>query len=352
MDIILPMYNEEKVVVRTVNNLLDITYKACTIIIVDDGSTDNSLSIVCSHFSGHPRIKIVHQENSGKSIALNKGVSASNSDIIVCIDADTLVKPDVLDKILPYFQDSTVAAVSGYVKVGNRTNLITCMQYIEYVTIQNFERLVFEPMNGILVVPGALGAFRRSVVIAMGGFKTDTLAEDCDITIRMLCNNYVIKNAPSAIAFTEAPDSTRMFIKQRVRWTVGMVQGLLKHGKELLTHSNKALAYLVIPYTWIFRILLPLLAPLADYYFIGGILAGTYGMLSYYLLFILVDAMVPAFIMVKREERAGVLKWILLQRFLLRHLTLLVFIQILMKYFRGNQKGWGKIPRTGNVELE
>lgn len=345
VDIILPMYNEEKVIAKTINNLLEIS---CNIIVVDDGSTDESLAIVRQHFSSHPRIKILQQENSGKSIALNKGVQASASDIIVCIDADTLVKPDVIDQILPYFLDEKVAAVSGYVRVGNRTNAITNMQYIEYITLQNFERQVFEPINGILVVPGALGAFRRSVVLAMGGFKTDTLAEDCDLTLRMLCQDYIIKNAVTAVSFTEAPDNTAMFIKQRIRWTVGMVQGLIKHGKKLMTNTNKGLAWIVLPYTWIFRIVVPAIAPIADYLLIGTCITGNFRLVPLYLVYVLLDGMIPAYILLKQREKPILLKWLPLQRFLLRHLMFCAFIQILGK----KHNGWSKIPRTGNAELE
>lgn len=345
VDIILPMYNEEKVIIKTINNLLEIS---CNIIVVDDGSTDESLAVAMQHFSSHPRIKILQQANSGKSIALNKGVQASASDIVVCIDADTLVKPDAIDQILPYFLDERVAAVSGYVRVGNRTNAITNMQYIEYITLQNFERQVFESINGILVVPGALGAFRRAVVLEMGGFKTHTLAEDCDLTLRMLCQNYIIKNAATAVSFTEAPDNTTMFIKQRIRWTVGIVQGLVKHGKKLITNTNKGLTWIVLPYTWVFRIVVPAIAPVADYLLIGTCITGNFQLVPLYLLYTLLDVTIPAYILLKQQEKPVLLKWLALQRFLLRHLMFCAFIQIMGK----NNNGWSKIPRTGNAKLE
>lgn len=228
VDIILPMYNEGKVIVKTIENLLAISYTDYSIIVIDDGSTDDSLAVAQAYFGDHPRVRIIHQANSGKSSALNRALNASQSDIIICIDADTLVRADVIEKIIPYFQDERVAAVSGYVKVGNKVNFLTNMQYIEYMTIQNHERAMFESVNGILVVPGALGAFRRAVINELGGFTSGALAEDCDITLRMLCRNYIIRNASDAESFTEAPHTAEMFFKQRVRWTVGLVQGLLK----------------------------------------------------------------------------------------------------------------------------
>lgn len=352
VDIVLPMYNEEKVVVNTIQNLLGITYPGFSIIVIDDGSTDQSYDVAKKHFGDHPRVQIIHQQNSGKSSALNRAMNSSTSDIIICIDADTLVKPDVIDKILPYFQDEKVAAVSGYVKVGNRVNSLTHMQYIEYLTIQNHERVIFERVNGILVVPGALGAFRRSAVNAVGGFTSEALAEDCDITLRMLCRNYVIRNASEAMSFTEAPDTAKMFFKQRVRWTVGLVQGLLKHAKQLAGQSNKALAYLVVPYTWLYRVILPFFIPLADYVFIYCyFILGIHESLKYYLACILIEIISSLFILIRKGERINPLMLIFLQRFY-RHMTFFTYLSIFVRWINGNLYGWGKIPRQGNVKLD
>jgi cellulose synthase/poly-beta-1,6-N-acetylglucosamine synthase-like glycosyltransferase len=352
VDIVLPMYNEETVVVKTIENLLGIAYADFSIIVIDDGSTDQSFEVVTRHFGEHPRVRIIHQPNAGKSAALNRAMNASDSDVILCIDADTLVKPNVIEKILPHFQDDKVAAVSGSVKVGNRVNPLTDMQYFEYLTIQNHERAIFESVNGILVVPGALGAFRRTAVKAVGGFTSEALAEDCDITLRMLCLNYVIKNASEAMSFTEAPDTAKMFFKQRVRWTVGLVQGLLKHAKRLSQQSNKALAYLVVPYTWIYRVILPFFIPLADYVFVYCyFILGNHDSLKYYLACILIEILSSLFILLQKGERVNPFRLILLQRFY-RHLTFFTYLHIFVKWLNGNLYGWGKITRQGNVKLD
>jgi len=352
VDIILPMYNEEKVVVKTIHNLLQICYPGLKIIVVDDGSLDNSYAVVMDHFGTDPRVKIIQQQNTGKSSALNRAMDVSESDIVVCIDADTLVNRDIIDKILPYFNDERVGAVSGYVKVGNRVNRLTEMQYIEYVTVQNYERKLFESVNGILVVPGALGAFRRSAVIDVGGFMVDTLAEDCDITIRMLCRNYVVRNASEALSFTEAPHITRLFLKQRVRWTVGLVQGLLNHFKMLLTHPNRALSMIVIPYTWLYRIILPMVLPVIDYFFFFTfVFLQQYELLNFYLSFLLLDLLITYFILREQREHANVLQLIVI-RFLYKHLTLATYLYIFSKWLNGNLYGWSKIPRQGSVKIE
>ncbi|NLR68639.1 glycosyltransferase family 2 protein [Chitinophaga varians] len=352
VDVLLPMYNEERVVVKTIENLLNIDYPGCNIIVVDDGSSDDSYQVACQHFGDHPRVRIVRQNNAGKSAALNRAMNLSESDIIVCVDADTLVRADIMDIILPCFQDKKVAAVSGYIRVGNKVNLLTHMQFIEYITLQNFERSVFEDVNGILVVPGALGAFRREVVKSLDGFTSKALAEDCDITLRMLCANYVIKNAAEAISFTEAPDTVNMFFKQRVRWTVGLVQGLLRYAGQLTRHPNKALAFIVLPYTWCFRIVLPFLVPLADYFFLAGyFLLGNHELLPVYLICMAAETFITGFILVSEKQRFNPLQLIFMQK-IFRHLVLFSYVCIFLRWTKGSLYKWNKIPRQGNVELD
>jgi len=352
VDILLPMYNEEKVILGTVSNLLNISYGNFSIIIIDDGSTDQSYELVRAHFEGHPRVRLIHQLNKGKSAALNNGLTFSRSDIVVCIDADTLVKPDAIDKIIPYFDVPETAAVAGYIKVGNRVNFVTEMQYVEYISVQNFDRMLFAPFNGVLVVPGALGAFRRSAVLAVGGFEQDTVAEDCDITIRLLCKGFTIENAPEAIAYTEAPSTLGTFIRQRVRWTIGLIQGLSKHRRQLARHRNQYLSYLIVPFTWIYRIALPFLSGWLDYYFICALfLPGSLQKAGYCLLFIAGEAAVNYFILRRSGESAGFMKLIFLQR-ILRHMTVLVWFSMLLRWFNGTLHGWNKIPRKGEVKLD
>jgi cellulose synthase/poly-beta-1,6-N-acetylglucosamine synthase-like glycosyltransferase len=268
VDIVLPMFNEEKVVSETIRNLLEIKYDNFSIIVVDDGSTDNSFDIVKKQFGGHPLVRLIHQPNEGKSAALNRATSISESEIVVSIDADTWVKPDAITNIIAYFTDDSVAAVAGHIKVGNRVNLLTDMQYFEYISIWDNDREISDKINGILIVPGSLGAFRRSAVNAVGGFKMEAIAEDTELTLRLLFNNYVIRNAKDAVAYTEAPDNLKMFFRQRIRWTSGLTQSLMKHNKKLVANSNRFLAYLILPYTWLFRVIFPFFLPIVDYYFL------------------------------------------------------------------------------------
>ncbi|WP_432328246.1 glycosyltransferase family 2 protein [Mucilaginibacter sp. P25] len=229
VDIVVPMYNESDVILKTLKSLSVINYSNFRVIVIDDGSTDDSLQLVERNFGQYDNFVILSQTNLGKAEALNNAISASTGEIIICIDADTLVKPNIINSFLPYFDNKDVAAVAGYVKVGNRINLITKIQNIEYVTNQNYVRSIFDSVNGILVVPGAVGAFRTSIIKQVGGYSSGTLTEDSDLTFRIIKRGFVIKNSLDAIGFTEAPATLKMFCRQRVRWIVGNLQVLTKY---------------------------------------------------------------------------------------------------------------------------
>ena len=351
VDILVPMYNEESVILETIRNLLEIKYDKLSIIVVDDGSTDNSFRIVKKYFGSHPLITLLRQPNGGKSSALNHAIKISNSDIAVTIDADTWVRPDAIRNILRYFRDPNVGAVAGHIKVGNRTNLLTEMQYFEYIAIWDNDRAFSDLVNGILIVPGALGAFRRSAVDAVGGFETTVIAEDTELTLRLLYNDYTIRNAADAVAYTEAPDNLRMFFRQRVRWTTGLTQGLVRHSAALSRH-RPALAWFILPFTWAFRVVLPLLLPLADYYFLYAWLwLGRQDTLVCWTAIILTEAMTNLFILSKNQERVSIFKLTLLQR-MYRHLLFFNYWFIFMKGVNGTLFSWGKVVKKGNLSLK
>jgi cellulose synthase/poly-beta-1,6-N-acetylglucosamine synthase-like glycosyltransferase len=352
VDIVLPMYNEETVVVDTISNLLRIEYGQFSIIVVDDGSTDDCYMRVKAHFDGHPQVRLVRQPNMGKSSALNRAVSLSHSEIVVSIDADTCVAPDAIRKIVAYFEDDRVAAVAGHIKVGNRVNLLTEMQYQEYIAIWDNDRAFSEIVNGILIVPGALGAFRRSAVNAVGGFRSEVIAEDTELTLRLLNQNYRIRNAADAVAYTEAPDNLRMFFRQRVRWTTGLTQGLVQHNKRLFGHSNGWLVYLILPFTWSFRLILPFLLPLIDYYFIYAyFLLKLYPSLTWWASILLAEGLTNAYLLRKNRENVRFFQLLVAQR-LYRHLLFCNYWVILLRRLNGTLFNWRKIPRKGNVRLD
>lgn len=355
VDIIVPMYNEEKVIVNTVANLLQVDYDCFNVIVVDDGSTDNSLNTLKRVYQHNPKVSIISQQNSGKAHALNRAIRYSTSDIIICIDADTMVRPDIIKQMLPYFADNRVAAVSGYVNVGNRNNIITATQYVEYITRQNYERIMFEAVNGIWVIPGAIGAFRRSVVNEVGGYCTGLLTEDNDITMKILCRDYLIKNAPAAVAYTEAPADMNMFFKQRSRWNTGLAQILVLYSKRMFQHTNKALFFLMLPYVWLYSLILPLLLPLLDYFMIYIYIRQPGEFMTWfpwYLSYVAIDIISCIWILIRSKEKLWLMLFTVFQRFFQRHLSLFVYFNMLLRFFKGNLTNWDKIVRYGSVKVE
>ncbi|MGE5264411.1 MAG: glycosyltransferase [Acidobacteriota bacterium] len=212
VSVIVPAYNEEKVISKSISALLATDYPDLDIIVVDDGSTDDTAQRLATDFGGNPRVRVFTKKNAGKSQALNFGIHRTRAEIIVAQDADTILRRDAIEKLVRHFANPHVAAVAGNAKVGNRTNLLTRWQALEYITSQNLDRRAFAILNCITVVPGAIGAWRRDLILRAGGFTRDTLAEDADLTLRILHLGYQIDYEDRAIAYTEAPDSVHAFV--------------------------------------------------------------------------------------------------------------------------------------------
>lgn len=351
-DIIVPMYNEEKVIINTINSILEIEYDNFNVVVIDDGSTDVGLDLLHKNFKDNPKVKILHQSNKGKSAALNHAIMNSDGEFVICIDADTLVRPDLINRLLPYFDDINVAAVSGNIRVGNRGKFITELQELDYIINPNYERSIFENLNSIMVVPGAIGAFRRSIILGLGGYASDTLTEDSEITLRILLNGYVIKNAFDVVGYTEVPASAEMFLKQRVRWKLGTIQVLIKYFRRSLTHPNIALRCVVIPYTWLYGVLLPLLTPLIDYLFVWSMFTNrliSYGIM--YLIFNLIDTLFCVIILKKNKKEIPNFFLLAFKRLCLRHLIWLTYFQIVPKFIRKDIYKWKKLTRYGTSEI-
>ena len=163
-----------------------------------------------------------------------------------------------------WFSDETIGAVAGNAKVGNRINLLTRWQALEYITAQNLERRALGALDCITVVPGAVGAWRRSALVKLGGFPTDTLAEDQDLTIAIQKAGYRAIFDADAVAWTEAPDTVAGLAKQRFRWSFGTLQCLWKHAEVTLRPRSGALGLVALPQAWLFQIVLGLISPFVD----------------------------------------------------------------------------------------
>jgi len=361
VSIIVPAYNEEVNAVRTVKSLLLQNYPRLEIIFVDDGSKDHTFKKVQEAFKQEANVHVYTKINGGKASALNFGISKASNDFVVCIDADTQLDTAAVTEMMQQFSGGdagSVGAVAGNVKVGNEINLITRWQSIEYITSQNFDRRAFDWLNCITVVPGAIGAFRKEAIIQAGGFTADTLAEDCDLTMRLHRNGYLVKNCTAAISYTEAPETLRQFLRQRFRWSFGVMQCFWKHRDAVFNPAFKNLGMVALPNILIFQIILPFLAPLADVILVLSLIASGLGIIQadvtnivlYYFIFTLVDIAGAALAFAFEKEDYKKLLWMLPQRLVYRQLMYYILIKSFNKAIKGELQGWGVLKRTGNVK--
>jgi cellulose synthase/poly-beta-1,6-N-acetylglucosamine synthase-like glycosyltransferase/peptidoglycan/xylan/chitin deacetylase (PgdA/CDA1 family)/spore germination protein YaaH len=366
--IIVPAYNEERVIVSTVLSLLTQEYGGdLNIIVVDDGSPDETFNVVTREFGDDPRVTSFRKENGGKASALNFGIARARGEIIVCLDADTQFTPSTVTNLVAPMHDPKVGAVAGNAKVGNRHNMVTRWQALEYVTSQNLERRAFAVLNAITIVPGAVGAWRKAYVQAVGGFSDDTLAEDQDLTWALGEEGVRVTYADDAIAYTEAPDTLRTLIRQRFRWSFGTLQSVWKHKKITFRPKYGALGMIAMPNVWVFQLFYTAISPLADMLFAWSLasvviaryqhgdryaLSNLEDVLKLYVIFLVVDwlAAVVAFLMEPGEEKA--LTWlVLIQRFVFRQTMYWVVVRSIAAALRGHVVGWGKLERKGMTLL-
>lgn len=371
VSIIVPAYNEEVNAVGSVQSLLKGDYPNYEIIFVDDGSIDQTYQRVSTAFDGNPKVRVFTKPNGGKASALNYGILQSKADFVICIDADTKLKKDAVSRLMEHFGENKnnegkklrhmteegmsgkgiVGAVAGNVKVGNEVNMLTRWQSIEYISSQNFDRKAFAYLNAITVVPGAIGAFRKKAIEDAGGFTTDTLAEDCDLTVRILRCGYIIDNDNRAIAMTEAPETLKMFLKQRFRWSYGVMQTFWKNRDALLNWKYRWLGYVALPNILIFQYIIPFVIPLADFFMLVGLLTGNASKIAgYYLVFMLVDLLVALLAFSFEKEKLTKLVWLIPQRLIWRWLTWSVLFRAVRRALKGELQHWGVLKRTGNVK--
>jgi len=257
ISIIIPAYNEEKVIAKTIESTMEIDYPQKEIIVVDDGSKDNTLRIAKSY--EQDKVKVLHKENGGKASALNYGLTFARGEIIAILDADTIVGKSSLKEIAKIFaDDENIAAVAGNVKVRNKVNWLTWCQALEYVAGLQIARRAFDMFGAITIVPGALGSFKKSVLLEAGGYDKETIVEDFDATVKVLKSGMIVKGTTKSVAYTEAPKSIIDFYKQRKRWYRGNLQVLFKHRDALTNPRFGFLQKLAFPYMALSMIVLPI----------------------------------------------------------------------------------------------
>jgi cellulose synthase/poly-beta-1,6-N-acetylglucosamine synthase-like glycosyltransferase/peptidoglycan/xylan/chitin deacetylase (PgdA/CDA1 family)/spore germination protein YaaH len=367
VSVIIPAFNEEKVIATTIERILASDHPELSVIVVDDGSRDATAEIVDREFGADRRVVLVRIPNGGKANALNTGLTHARGEVVVALDADTQFASDTIPRLVRWFHDPAVGAVAGNAKVGNRINIVTRWQALEYIVSQNLERRALAALDTLTVVPGAVGAWRRSVLEELGGFTASTLAEDQDLTIAIQRAGYRVLFDASAIAWTEAPSTMRGLAKQRFRWAFGTLQCLWKYRAMTFNPRYGALGLIALPQAWLFQIFLTALAPLADLMLVWQLLfqsiaylehgaefsnTNLYTVAVYYGVFTAVDllAAIVGFSM-ERREKWSLTWWLILQRFGYRQIMYYVLVRSISTALRGRFVGWSKLERTGTVKI-
>ncbi len=370
--VLIPAYNEEKVIERTIRAALNSDYPNLRVIVIDDGSKDRTLEVARNAFRAEAaggKVLILGKPNSGKAEALNFGIEhIGDADLFVGIDADTIIAGDAISRLVPHFINPKVGAIAGNAKVGNRVNLWTRWQALEYITSQNFERRALDVLGAVSVVPGAIGAWRVSAVREAGGYHVDTVAEDADLTMALLRLGYRVEYEDMALAYTEAPTNANGLMRQRFRWSFGILQAVYKHRGVMAREG--ALGWVALPNIWIFQILLPLVSPLIDIMFAVGTIwyliqkhyhpdstdpASFHKLVLFFFAFLVIDfvASAIAFALERRrpddKEDVWLLSQVWLQRFAYRQLFSIVLFKTLKRALEGRKFAWDKLERTAAV---
>jgi len=364
--VMIPAYNEEAVIERSIRTVLASTDVRIEVIVIDDGSKDRTSEIVRDAFAGDPRVRLLTLENGGKARALNRGLDLATGEIVIALDADTQFEPTTIARLGRWFGDPKLGAVAGNAKVGNRVNLVTRWQALEYITAQNLERRALASLNAMTVVPGAVGAWRLEAVRSVGGYPDDTLAEDQDLTIAIQRAGWKVHYDQFAVAWTESPENFKGLAKQRFRWAYGTLQCLWKHGTIIGRGKPRGLAWIGLPQAIVFQIVLAAISPIIDLALIVSfaltwLAVEQHGwdqtqhsiekMLAYWLIFTAIDLLsaIVAFALERREKWS--LLWLLIpQRIGYRQVMYYVVLKAITQALRGPLVGWGKLQRTGRVQ--
>ncbi|MGC1212758.1 MAG: bifunctional polysaccharide deacetylase/glycosyltransferase family 2 protein [Micromonospora sp.] len=350
--VIVPAYNERETIAAAVRSLAAGTHPGVEVLVVDDESDDGTADEV--ERLGLPNVRVVRVPGGGKAAALNAGVALARHDLLVMVDADTVVEPDAIHRLVQPFADSRVGAVAGNVKVGNRRRLIGRWQHIEYVIGFSLDRRLYDTLHCMPTVPGALGAFRREAVQAAGGLSRATLAEDTDLTMGIHRAGWRVVYEETAVARTEAPSTLPELWRQRYRWSYGTMQALWRHRRSMIERGPSGrFGRRGLPFIALFSVLLPLLAPVVDIFAVYGLFFLDRVETAVAWLALLAIQVITAILAFRLDREPLRPLWALpLQQFVYRQVMYLVLVHSVVTALSGGALKWQKLRRTGEVAAQ
>ena len=356
VSILIPAYNEEKDIESLLRTLFEQTYKNMEIVVINDGSTDNTRSIL-EPYANQGKIRLLNlgPPNLGKYAALNAGIKIAKGEIIVVVDADGLLERDAVANMLVPFADPNVMSVSGNIRVANPVNILTRCQALEYVRDINIPRRAFDLLNIALVVPGPLGAFRRSVAMYVGEYDPDTVTEDFDITVKVQKardgRQVASRNVTNAVAYTEAPERLSDLIRQRRRWYGGMAQTYWKHRRYRMWRGSGVYSRVGVPYLFYSLFIIPVLELFMFGVTLIGLVVDPIGIIIAYVIFTVMETMTSILgVMLDHADWRLVL---LSPLYVIGYRQLLDFIRV-YSYIEASRGrlGWERAQRFGDTSIK
>jgi len=355
VSIIVPVYNEGVTLKNSIKSLLNLDYKNYEIIIVNDGSTDDSKEIAESFVGYQPgvynkiKVQLINKANSGKAKALNAGIQYSQAEFVLCMDGDSILSPVTLKNAIRHFADENVGAVAGNVKIQNRKKWLTDLQALEYVEGLNLARSAQGHIRMVNIIPGPIGIFRKEALREAGFYSSDTFAEDTDITLKILSLGWKIEYEPSSWALTEAPVTVHQLLKQRYRWTRGILQAIRKHKKYLYNPTLNFYNTIVLWSMFYESLVWPAMNIFANLFFIFVAVSNDMSSLIFYWWcgIALLDFMSAIYSVAVEKEEFRLVPWAIVYRMVFVLLIDITKTMALTEEFLGIKMEWGKLERVG-----
>lgn len=354
ISLIVPAYNEAMVIQVALRNLLHLDYPHYEVLLVDDGSTDDTyeLATEVARESREVTLRVIRKRNGGKSDALNTGIALARGEFVLCMDGDTKLAPGTLRAMIRHFDDPRVGAVAGNVKVINRENIITNAQALEYVEGLAMARRAQSYVRAVNIIPGPCGMFRKTVIRGVGGYDHDTYAEDCDLTLKILLDGWHIAYEPDAVGLVETPSRLLDLIKQRYRWTRGILQAIRKH-RFALWHPRQtgAVSTILMWYMLFEGILWPISNVLGNVFFCYvGLQYGVVNfVLFWWLQLTLLDLVAAAYCVVVEKEAPSLIPYAIVFRLFYILIVDVAKVFATIEEWIGSEMSWGKLEREGKL---
>jgi poly-beta-1,6-N-acetyl-D-glucosamine synthase len=353
VSILVPAYNEGAVIQGSIRSLVTLDYPRYEVIVIDDGSSDDTYRKAAAFEGMHGRceVRVVHQKNGGKAHALNTGIRAARGSLVLCMDGDSALATATLRRAVRHFADPNVGAVAGSVKVVNRSNVLTALQALEYIEGLNMVRSAQAFFRVVNIIPGPIGVFRRDALLRIGGYEADTFAEDCDLTLRLLIEGWQIRYEPASIAYTEAPEKVLDLLKQRYRWTRGILQALRKHRRYLIDPRRSFTTSAALWYMVFEGVMWPAVNVFAHVLFI--VMAASFGaetpLVVWWAQLTVLDMAAALYCVAIEEERIWLVPYAILYRlFFALTIDVTKLLATAEEIFQ-LRMDWGKLERIGRI---